>query len=154
MDKPSSGETIKWKAYPSWAHFSWLYLFSLWTGLRGILFIRLGISGWEFWIAGAVVLLLCVVILRRWGEYILTSRRVIIRNGFTLREIDSITIEDISNLNVKQGPLGRFFEFGTLIVESTTTDQVLSLRGIRHPTVICARLNAMRPSGKDKDEVV
>ena len=150
MDTPSTGEHIKWRAYPSWAHFSWLYLFSLWTGLRGVFYIRLGISGWEFWIAGAVALLLCVVILRRWGEYSFTSHRVIIRNGFTHREIDSLAIEDISDLIVKQGPLGRFFEFGTLIVESTTTDHVLSLRGIRHPNVICTRLNAMRPQVSTK----
>jgi len=148
MGTPLPSETIKWRAYPSWAHFSWLFLFSFWTGLRGILLIRLGISGWEFWIAGAVVLFLCVVFLRRWGEYVLTSRRVIIRNGFTHREIESLTIEDISDMNLKQGPLGRYFEFGTLIVEPSTTDQMLSLRGIRHPTVMYTRLKAMRPSNR------
>ena len=147
MDPPPPQEIIKWKAYPSWAHFSWLYLFSFWAGLRGILLIRLEISGWEFWIAGAMSLLLCVVILRRWGEYMVTPHRVIIRNGFTHREIESLAIEDISDISLKQGPLGRYFEFGTLIVESSNTDQILSLRGIRHPTVLGTRLQAMRPQG-------
>ncbi|UCE64624.1 MAG: hypothetical protein JSU59_05685, partial [Nitrospirota bacterium] len=71
-------EIIRWKAYPSWAHFSWLYFFSLMTALRGLVLLRLGLSGSEIWLGGALALLACVAAIRRWGEYLLTSHRVII----------------------------------------------------------------------------
>ncbi len=34
-----------WEAYPSWAHFSWLYLLSAISALRGALFFRFGVGG-------------------------------------------------------------------------------------------------------------
>src|SRR5690349_22127025 len=41
---------LRWEAYASWAHFSWLYLLSAVSALRSALFFKLGVEGWETWI--------------------------------------------------------------------------------------------------------
>ncbi len=139
-------ETVRWDAYPSWTHFSWLYLFSLVTGLRGLLLLRLGLSGWEAWMAGAVALLLCVVALRRWAQYVLTSRRVVVKNGYTGRDIQAVALADITEITVQQGPVAQFFDIGTLIVRSSRGDHVIMLHGVRYPEVLKAHIEALRPT--------
>ncbi len=141
--KPLTGETIRWEAYPSWSHFSWLYFFSLMTGFRGFLGLRMGISGWETWIGGAIVLLVCVGILRRWAYYIVTSHRMIIENGFTGRIIQELPIHAISEVSLKQGPLAQFFQIGTVVIQSSKNDQLLSLPGVSNPDVLKTRIEAM-----------
>ena len=137
-------EPVRWRAYPSWAHFTWLYFFSFMAALRGLLLLRLGLSGWAVWLCGAIVLLVCVAGMRRWGEYIVTSHRVVILNGYTKQEIQSMDISDISEVSLKQGLIGRFFDVGTLTVQSSGEDKLLSLRGIRDPEIIKTRLDALR----------
>lgn len=139
-------ETVRWCAYPSWAHFSWLYLFSMVTGLRGLLLLRLGLSGWEEWMAGAVALLLCVVALRRWAQYVLTSRRVVVKNGYTGRDIQAVALGDITEITVQQGPVAQFFDIGTLVIRSSSGDRVVVLHGVRDPEVLKARIDALKPT--------
>ena len=67
-------EIVRWSGYPSWAHFTWLYCFSLVAAGRTLLALWWGMSGWEIWLGGATTLLLCVVLLRRWAQYCITSR--------------------------------------------------------------------------------
>ena len=137
-------EPVRWRAYPSWAHFTWLYFFSFMAALRGLLLLRLGLSGWAVWLCGAVVLLVCVAGMRRWGEYIVTSHRVVVLNGYTRQELQSIAISDISEVSLKQGLIGRFFAVGTLVVQSSGGDTILTLRGIGDPEIIKTRLDALR----------
>jgi hypothetical protein len=138
-------ETVRWSAYPSWAHFTWLYCFSLLAGVRGLLALRGGMSGWEVWVGGAMALLLCAAVLRRWAQYILTSQRVIVKNGYTGREIQALTFDDIADITVRQGPIAQFFDIGTLVFRSFSGDQILSLQGVSDPAVIKARIEALRP---------
>jgi len=139
-------ETVRWSAYPSWAHFTWLYAFSLLAGARGLLLLRLDVSGWEVWVGGAAILLGCVAVMRRWAQYILTSRRIIVRNGYTGRDIQAFALDTLSDLAVEQGPIARFFEIGTIVIRSLSGDQVISLRGVRDPEVIKTRIEALRPA--------
>ncbi len=138
-------EIIRWRAYPSWAHFSWLYFFSLMTALRGLFLLRVGLNGSEIWLGGALALLVCVAAIRRWGEYLFTSHRVIIRNGYTGRDIQMLGLHNISEILIKQGPLEKFFNVGTLFIRSSSTQQLLTLRGIHSPEVIKSRIQALRP---------
>jgi uncharacterized membrane protein YdbT with pleckstrin-like domain len=116
------------------------------TGLRGLLLLRSGWSGWEDWLAGAVVLLLCVVALRRWAQYVLTSRRVVVKNGYTGRDIQAMALDDIIDITVQQGPVAQFFDIGTVIVRSSRGDQVVVLHGVRHPEILKARIEALKPT--------
>ena len=112
--------------------------------VRSVLGLRWGMSGWEVWLGGAMVLLVCAVALRRWARYALTSRRVIVKNGYTGRDIQVLPLEDIADVTVSQGPIAQCFDIGTLVIRSVSGDRVISLRGVREPEVIKIRIEALR----------
>ena len=140
-----AGETVRWSAYPSWCQFTWLYFLSLMADLRGWLVLRFGVSGGEVWVAGAAILLVCVAILRYWAHYSLPSHRVIVRNGYTGREIHAMAFSDIREVTIAQGPLAQFMGIGTLVLHSMSGDRLLSLRGISDSGVIKTRIEALMP---------
>ena len=141
-DKAGTDQQIVWNAFPSWAQFSWLYLLSAFSALRGAMFFRYGIEGWEMWMTGTGILLVCAVILRRWAHYELTRERIIIRNGYTGREISSVPLADVRAVAVQQGLVADFFGIGTLTISSSSTDRLVSLRGIRDPEEVKIRIEA------------
>jgi len=143
--QPLAGETVRWTAYPSWRQFTWLYFLSLMVGLRGWLVLRFGVSGGEVWVVGAAILLVCAAILRYWAQYSLTSHRVIVRNGYTGREINAMAISDIREVTIAQGPLAQFMGIGTLVLHNMSGERLLSLRGISDPEVIKTRIEALMP---------
>jgi len=67
----------------------------------------------------AILSMSLVEIHRRKCRYIITNRRIIIREGLTFKEKE-ITYEEIFRIQVNQGILGRIFNFGTIILFSTT----------------------------------
>ncbi len=140
-----AGETVVWRAYPSWAHFIWLYFFSLMAGFRALLFLRFGVSGWEMWLVGAGILVACAVFVRRWAHYSVSMDRVVVRNGYTGREIHAIMLSDVRDITVRQGPLASFFGIGTVIIRSTSSDRLLSLRGVDDPEGVKLRIEALAP---------
>jgi len=146
MNESGTPERILWEAYPSWRQFSWLYLISLWTGLRGLILIRAGISGWEMWMVGAVMLLGLVVILRYWAKYLLTTKGVLVRNGYSGKDMASMDFEKINAVEVQQGPVARFLGIGTLVVRSKDSDRSLRFRGIKAPEVLETKLRALLPA--------
>ena len=137
-------EIVRWSAYPSWAHFTWLYCFSLVAVGRTLLALWWGMSGWEAWLGGATALLLCIVALRRWAQYRITSRRVIVMSGYTGRDIQALALDDIADVTITQGPIAEFFDIGTVVIKSASGYQVLSLRGVREPEVIKTRIDALK----------
>jgi len=139
-------ERVIWQGFPSWGQFSWLYFFTFLTALRGMLFLRLGLPGWLIWIAGAVVLLLVVVLIRRWAYYIVTPTHVIIKNGYTQHEIASLKLERIKRIDLVQGPIARFWGIGTLVIQSVPDTRELRLRGVKNPDVVEAKINALLPA--------
>jgi membrane protein YdbS with pleckstrin-like domain len=139
-------ERILWEAYPSWGQFSWLYFFSLWTASRGLIFVYADISGWEIWMVGAVFLLGVAAILRYWAKYLLTSRQVIIRNGYSGKPIRCVNHDMIHDLEVMQGPLARFLGIGTVVIRSHDSKLTLRLRGIKDPEIVETKLRALLPS--------
>jgi membrane protein YdbS with pleckstrin-like domain len=144
IKRQDSEEPERWSAFPSWKHFIWLYMFSAVAGGRGFILLRSETSGWEFWFGGAALLLVCVGSLRRWARYILTPYRVIIRNGYTGREIESLAVDRIRNVTIEQGPVARFFDIGTVVLRTSTDDPDLMLRGVPEPDALKVRINALR----------
>lgn len=142
VDQAPQDRQIVWETFPSWAQFSWLYLLSAFSALRGAMFFRYGIEGWEMWMIGTGILLVCAVILRRWAHYELTRERIIIRNGYTGREISSVPLADVRAVAVHQGLVAGFFGIGTLTISSSSTDRLVSLRGIGDPEEVKIRIEA------------
>jgi hypothetical protein len=144
-DMGTGGETVRWSAYPSWRHFIWLYCFSAMAGLRGLLALGWGGSGGAaaVWMGGAAGLLACAGGLRFWGKYVLTSRRVVVENGYTGRPTQAIALEQIDEIVVSQGPIAQFFDIGTVAVCSVDGGRVV-LSGVRSPGVIRTRIEALQ----------
>lgn len=134
---------VVWEAYPAWAQFSWLFLLSGLSALRGALFFRFGASGWEMWMVGAGTLIACAVALRRWAHYELTREQITVRNGYTGREIESISLSDIGEVTVQRGAIADFFGIGTLVLHSRTTDRLLFFRGVSDPEEIKIRIEVL-----------
>ena len=143
---PKMDETVVWRAYPAWSHFTWLYFFSFMAGLRGLLLLKFGVSGWELWASGAAVLLVCAAVLRGWARYALTSKRVVLTNGYTGREIQALALDSVEEVTVQQGPIARLFGIGTVAIRTVGGEAVLRLRGITDPDVIKSRIQALRPA--------
>jgi membrane protein YdbS with pleckstrin-like domain len=137
-------ERTLWTAYPSWRQFTWLYFFSLMTGLRGLLFYVFAISGWESWFGGTALLLLVPVCLRRWAVYSITSRRLLVKNGYTGREIVTMPLERVGEVSIKQGPIARVTGIGTVVVRDANGAELLRFRGIAEPDVIKTRILALK----------
>ncbi|MDT7042385.1 PH domain-containing protein [Candidatus Nitronereus thalassa] len=152
LDSTTKGERILWKAYPSWKHFTWLYLFSALSALRAGLFLYFGIPTWEMWIAGAIFLLSCVFVIRHWARYFVTSAKVEIKNGYTGKEIDAINLEQIRDISIQQGFIAGKLGIGTLVIQDSGGDRRLQFRGVRDPEVIKARIDALRPPLDEEKE--
>jgi membrane protein YdbS with pleckstrin-like domain len=142
LDTARQNGQVIWETFPSWAHFTWLYLLSAVSALRGAMLFRFDVEGWEMWMLGTGMLLFCAVILRRWAHYELTHQRLIVRNGYTGREISSVPLSDVRAVTVQQGIVAGFFGIGTLAISSSSADGVVSLRGVRDPEEVKIRIQA------------
>ncbi|HSN05306.1 MAG TPA: PH domain-containing protein [Nitrospira sp.] len=136
-------QPVIWESFPSWAQFSWLYLLSAVSLLRGALFFRFGLAGWEMWILGAGILLACAAILRHWVCYDLTRDQITARNGYTRRAMQSVPLSDVASVTIQQGRIADFFGIGTVLVHVRSSDRVLSLRGVRDPEAVKIRIDAL-----------
>lgn len=146
MDEPGDSERILWEGYPSWRQFTWLYFFSLWTGLRAFILIRTGLNGWEMWIIGAGMLLGLVVILRNWAKYLLTTHRVVLRNGYSGKDMASVDFRMITAVEVVQGPVARILGIGTVVVQCQDSERSLRFRGIKAPEILETKIKALLPA--------
>ena len=146
MTDQEGPERILWEAYPSWGQFSWLYLLSLWTASRGIIFVYAGFSGWEIWIVGASLLLGVAAILRYWAKYLISRRQVIIRNGYSGKTIRCASHDKIHAVEVMQGPLDKFLGIGTVVIRSHDLNRTLRFRGVKNPEIIETKLRALLPA--------
>jgi membrane protein YdbS with pleckstrin-like domain len=139
-------ERILWDAYPSWGQFSWLYFLSLWTASRGMIFLYAEVPGWEIWVVGAGLLLGVAVGLRYWAKYLITSRQVIIRNGYSGKTIRCANLDMIHSVEVMQGPLAKFLGIGTVVIQCHDSNQTLRFRGIKDPEIVESKLRALLPA--------
>lgn len=137
-------EPVLWQTYVSWNQFAWLYVVSLIAVLRGALLWQAAIPGSGLWMIGAVVLMTVALALRYWVRYVATSRRVLIKNAFTGREIQAMVIENISETTIKQGLLARLLGIGTIVFTSARGDEVMEFRGVRDPESTLRHIQTVR----------
>lgn len=142
VDKPEE-RSVVWEAFPSWAQFSWLYLLSAVSALRGALFFRFEMGGWEMWMLGTAILLACAAILRHWAHYEIRRDQITVQNGYTRREIQSLPMSEVERVTVQQGVVADFFGIGTVLVHARSSDRLLSLRGVRDPEDLKIRIEAL-----------
>jgi membrane protein YdbS with pleckstrin-like domain len=143
---------IVWDSYPSWSQFSWLYLISLLVALRGALFWQINLSVGVTWLIGAVILLLCAAIMRRWGHYELTREYVRVRNGYTGRTISVIPLAQVGEVELWRGPIASLFGIGTVVIRSEA-GKIIRFRGVAEPGEVKARIEAVRSGGDGRKAV-
>ena len=138
MDENATGEKepILWEGAAAWSQFIWLYLIVGIMMLRVALLVRSGMSGWSGWLVGAITLL------RRWGRYVVTNRRVVLRNGWTGRDIQSIEYREIREISIKQGPLADLMGIGTVVVRGRQDDATIRFPGVFDPEDVKQRIQA------------
>jgi membrane protein YdbS with pleckstrin-like domain len=146
MTEKNDREPIVWESYPSWRQFSWLYLISAIVAWRALLFREINETVAQSWMIGAIVLVACAAILRRWGHYEVTAEQVRIRNGYTGRTISAIPVWQIQEVEVWRGPVARLFGIGTVLIREGD-GQTLRFRGVAEPEVVKARIEALRSRG-------
>ena len=96
-------ESVSFDGYAAWSQFTWLYFVALMVTGRAAIMHRLNMPGWTGWLIGAVILLACAAVLRRWGRYMVTTRRVLLRNGWTGRDIRAIELGQVSEVSIGRG---------------------------------------------------
>ena len=144
MDENATGEKepILWEGAAAWSQFIWLYLIVGIMMLRVALLVRSSLSGWSAWLVGAITLLGIAAALRRWGRYVVTSRRVVLRNGWTGRDIQSIAYREIREISIKQGPLADLMGIGTVVVRGRQDDATIRFPGVFDPEDVKQRIQA------------
>lgn len=136
-------EVIRWQAYPSWNQFAWLYVFSMAAALRGVHLLPDDLANGAVWLGGALLLAGCAVGLRHWARFVITSRRVLMRNGYTGRDIEAIPLDEIREVTVACGPFARLLGIGTVVVRSIGDEQTLVFRGLDDPEAVKTRIEAL-----------
>ena len=135
-------EAVLWEGYAARSQFIWLYMVVAMMMVRVALLVRSAMPGWGSWLAGAITLLGIAAALRRWGRYVATSRRVVLRNGWTGRDIQSIEHQGIREISIKQGPLADLMGIGTVVIQSRQDDAVIQFRGVLDPEDVKQRIQA------------
>ena len=144
ITKAEVKEPVLWQTYVSWNQFAWLYVMSLIAALRGALLWQASLPGSALWVIGAVALVVMALALRYWVRYEATSQRVLIKNAFTGREIQTMAIENITETTIKQGLMARLLGIGTIVFTSTRSDEVMQFRGVRDPESTLQHIQTVR----------
>lgn len=144
IESEEAKEPVLWQAYVSWNQFVWLYAGSLFAVLRGALLWQAALPGSELWVIGAVALVVVAIALRYWVRYVATSQRVLIKNGFTGREIQAMAIEEISATTIEQGLIARLLGIGTIVFTSARRDELMQFRGVSDPESTLQHIQTVR----------
>lgn len=136
----SKEEVVLWQGYAAWSQFIWLYFVACMMTGRAAFMIKLSRSGWNVWLIGALSLLGCAAALRRWGRYVVTSKRILLRNGWTGRDIQAIELSQVSEVSIKQGPLADLMGIGTVAIRSRQDDAIIHFRGVFDPEEVTRQI--------------
>lgn len=72
-------------------------------------------------------------------QYILTSKRVIAKEGIIRRNVNELMLRKCEGIHVKQSVSGRIFNYGTVLV--TTGEATNRYRMIKDPLTFSTRIN-------------
>lgn len=120
---------------------------------RALLFWRFGFPGWGAWLAGAVVLLGTAALIRRWAHYELTRNRLVLRNGYTGREIGALALAHVDDVLLRQGPIASLLGIGTVVITSGGK-QNLRFRGLNDPETVKKQIHQAISSNEARSQAV
>lgn len=133
-------EAVLWEGYAARSQFIWLYLMVAMILARVTFLFKSATPGWYGWLVGAITLLGIAATLRRWGRYVVTSQRVLMRNGWTGHDIQAIELSQVSQVSIKQGLLADLMGIGTVVIRSGQDDTAILFRGVLDPEDVKQRI--------------
>lgn len=96
--------------------------------------------------ATAVVALMIIAVCTLWcvgiyggRQFILTSKRVIVKEGIIERKVSELMLRKCEGIQVEQSILGRILNYGTLLV--TTGEVTNQYKMIKDPVTFSTRIN-------------
>jgi len=116
-------EKITYEGTPKWIGYLWYFILALLIIPAGI------ISTFYYWdyLALSIVLtavipvliILWTILSKLSTKYAITNKRVIARRGIISENLKSSTFKHITSLEIKQGLIGKIFNFGNIIVKTS-----------------------------------
>ncbi|ABK52173.1 membrane-flanked domain protein [Acidothermus cellulolyticus 11B] len=91
-------------------------------------------------LAGLLAVWRCLVPYARWlaARYVVTSHRIVVRDGLLVRRGTDIPLSRITDVGFRQGPVERLLGTGTLIVESGGARGRLELPDVPEIDTFCS----------------
>jgi uncharacterized membrane protein YdbT with pleckstrin-like domain len=93
-----------------------------------------------------ILLLLALICCSLWAvniqggkQFVLTSRRVIVKEGIVMRKVNELMLRKCESIQVEQSVLGRLLGYGTLYV--TTGEQTNCYKMIKDPVTFSTQIN-------------
>ena len=126
------GEEIIMHRHPHWKMLVWpVVLLLVVVGLGSYLAALIGAQSWGLWARVAVLVIALALVVRftlapliRWRttHFVITNRRVLVREGLITRRGMDIPMRRITGVQFRQSLFERLFGVGTLVMESASDD--------------------------------
>jgi uncharacterized membrane protein YdbT with pleckstrin-like domain len=149
-DTLTDDETIISTFRPHWkllfVPIGWFLLLSIGIGLI-LTWFSLGSFGWLMFAVyiGLAIWLVVQPVLTWWTSlYVLTTERLMTRNGLVSKSGIEIPLENITNVNFSQSMIERMIGAGDLLVESAGTSGQSRFKDIPHPDIFQTELYRTR----------
>lgn len=81
---------------------------------------------------GMAITLLNQLLMYMTSEFAITSKRIIMREGFFFRHTNETRLATIANVSINQSPLGQIFDYGTVVIHAFGGDSDPFMQ-IAHP---------------------
>ena len=142
----TEGEQIIYEGHPSWRSTLTFYLKGLGIAVvLGLIAALIGVSPAVVVLIVFVVLALTVVVglVRRMATtYVVTSKRLWIKNGLISRRVKETRLHRVQNVNTNQRPLERMLRIGSVDFDTAGTDDSdFTFHGIEDPEGIAHRVD-------------
>lgn len=99
----------------------WIIFFAPAAWVVAAIFFSLNGNPWVVKAAFAPLLAALILGSGKWLDYItsdfvLTNKRIMMKEGFFTRHTNELRLSTVSNMNVNQSLIGQFFDYGTVII--------------------------------------
>lgn len=116
-------ENIIYTGSPAWIGFFWSFVLAI-------------ITIWTIIIP--IIIIMMIYLNQSSMKYAITNKRVIGRGGIISEDFKSSTFKHITSIRVKQGIIGKIFNFGDIIIDTSGTGLGVEFiwRNVKNPVQV------------------
>lgn len=94
-----------------------------------------------------LIIIIWIFIDRQSKKYTITNRRIIVRRGIIAKNTDEVEIKDIKSINVRQGVIGRMFNYGDILIGSAGHAGIeINMPGVDKPHEVKELIRKQKPN--------